>query len=146
MRRMLILTVIAVAFLATVASGGNSSSKGGSNNGTSGGAVSNSDNGANPPQADVAITGCALADNQFEGPVAHMTVTNHSSKTSDYSITVAFDSPDGKTQLDTAGAFVQNLAAGQASNQDATSTKQELRGQQFTCKVAQVERTAATGG
>lgn len=142
-QRLLILAVIAVAGLATVASGGNSSKSTGNSNGTSGGAQSNSGNNSNPPQADVTITGCALADNQFEGPVAHLNVTNHSSKASNYIITVAFDSPDGKTQLDTGNANVQNLAPGQSSQQDAPSLKSELRTQQFTCKVAQVDRLAA---
>lgn len=44
-------------------------------------------------------------------------VTNHSSKRSDYLITLALESADGKTQIDTADIFVQNLEPGQASPQ-----------------------------
>ena len=91
------------------------------------------------------ISKCALADNSFEGPDATLTVTNHSSKASNYIITVAFDSPDGKTQLDTGNADVQNLAPGQNTSVHASSLKNELRSQPFICKVADVTRLSAVG-
>jgi hypothetical protein len=43
-----------------------------------------------------------------------VTITNHSSKRSDYAITVALESADGKQQFDTADVFVQNLEPGQS--------------------------------
>ena len=42
-------------------------------------------------------------------------MTNHSSKPSNYIIEVVFETPDGKTQLDTASALVNHLAAGQTA-------------------------------
>ncbi len=91
------------------------------------------------------ITKCALSSNEFEGPSATLQVLNHSSKSSDYIITVAFDSPDGKTQLDTGDATVSNLAAGQKTSTDAPSLKAELRTKKFVCKIANVTRTSAVG-
>lgn len=99
--------------------------------------------GDHPALADVSVTKCALPDNQFEGPEATLAVKNNSSKTSNYIITVAFESPDGAKQLDTGNANVQNLAAGQSTEVTATSLKEELRGQQFTCKVSDVTRLAS---
>lgn len=47
-----------------------------------------------------------------------VTITNHSSKRSDYMITVALESADGHTQYDTADVYVQNLEPGQTTSQD----------------------------
>lgn len=94
--------------------------------------------------ADVTITKCGLAANEFEGPQATLDVVNHSSQTSNYIITVAFDSPDGSQQLDTGDASVQALDPGQSTQVTAVSTNNNLRsGGQFTCKVSQVDRIPA---
>lgn len=47
-----------------------------------------------------------------------VTTTNHSSKRSDYFITVALETADGKTQIDTATIFVENLEPGQSNVQN----------------------------
>ena len=47
-----------------------------------------------------------------------VTITNHSSKRSDYMITVALESADGHTQYDTADVYAQNLEPGQTTSQD----------------------------
>ena len=44
-----------------------------------------------------------------------LTVTNHSSKRSNYIIEMAIESPDGKTQYDTSMAAVNNLEPGQTT-------------------------------
>ena len=93
-------------------------------------------------KADVTITKCAPSTNGFSGPEATVSVVNHSSKTSNYIITVAFESPNGATQLDTGNAAVQNLAAGQ-SNRNGGIFESELNSQQFVCKVADVTRYAS---
>lgn len=49
-----------------------------------------------------------------------LTVTNHSSKRSDYIIDLALVSADGKTQIDTTPALVQNLEPGQTTTQKVT--------------------------
>jgi hypothetical protein len=72
-------------------------------------------------------------------------ITNHSSKASDYTVTVAFESPDGKTQLDTGNAVVAHLASGQSTSTDASSLNSSIRGEQFTCKVVDVTRFSAVG-
>ena len=101
-------------------------------------------NSENPPAADVVVDSCAVSTNTFEGPEAKLSVTNHSSKTSNYAITVAFDSRDGGQQLDTGAALVQTLAPGQTTQTTASSLKSELRTSgKFTCKVAEVNRYAS---
>lgn len=99
----------------------------------------------NPAAADVSITNCAVSSNEFMGPSATLSVVNNSSKASNYLITIAFESPDGATQLDTGNASVQNLAPGQTASADAPSLKSELRGTPFICKVADVTRLSASG-
>jgi ABC-type oligopeptide transport system substrate-binding subunit len=139
-RRIAIVVVILLGVAIVAASG--SSSKSGSS--TSPG-VPGAGNGSHPATADVTITKCAISSNQFEGPTATLQVLNHSSKSSNYIIAVAFDSPDGKTQLDTGDAGVQNLASGQKTSTDASSLKSELRNQKFVCKIADVTRLSAVG-
>lgn len=94
------------------------------------------------PAADVAITACADSENGFLGPEATLTITNNSSKTSNYIITIAFESPDGATQIDTGSAFVNNLGPGQSTTKTASSLQTD-RGQEFVCRVADVSRFAA---
>jgi hypothetical protein len=136
-RRVAIVVVTGAGLIAAIASGSNSSSSGGKSGTTVAGQTGNAG------LQDVTISKCVLADNQFEGPEATLTVTNHSSGTSNYLITVAFDSPNGGQQLDTGNATVQNLAANQSTTTTAPSLKQQLRSQPFTCKVASVDRFAA---
>ena len=97
----------------------------------------------NAATGDVAVSRCALSGNQFGGPEATLTVTNRSSKPSNYFITVAFQSPDGTQQLDTGNATVQSLAPNQTTSVQASSFRQELRRQRFTCKVTEVTRFAS---
>lgn len=92
---------------------------------------------------DVTVSGCTKSDNPYLGPTAQLTVTNHSSKASNYSITVTFTSPDGATQLDSGNAFVQSLAPGQTTQVEATGLKEDAAAGQFTCKLARVDRFAA---
>jgi hypothetical protein len=74
--------------------------------------------GAKNATGDVVIGKLATqADtNLSEAPV---TITNRSSKRSDYFVTVALESSNGKTQIDTSTVFVQNLEPGQSSVQTA---------------------------
>jgi hypothetical protein len=72
--------------------------------------------GANNASGDVKI-GKTTYDAQLSDTSVRVTVTNRSSKRSDYLITLALESSDGKTQLDTADLFVQNLEPGQSSPQ-----------------------------
>ena len=95
---------------------------------------------------DVAITACALSDNEFLGPEATVKVTNNSSKPSNYSIQIAFVSKDGATQYDTSAVLVSGLAPGQSTVDKATSLKRDVRTQAaggFNCKVLDVTRFAS---
>jgi hypothetical protein len=135
-RRLAVVALILLGVSAVAATGSSSKSSG----------SSAKSSGSHPPAADVTISKCFMTTNQFEGPAATLTILNHSSKSSNYLITVAFESSDGKTQLDTGSASVNNLAPGQTTSTDATSLKSELRSQsKFTCKVADVTRLSAVG-
>jgi hypothetical protein len=92
---------------------------------------------------DVALAKTVTFD---DAGIAHviMTVTNHSSKPSNYLIDVAVNSADGKTQLDTATALVSNLDPGQRSVQDlvfSSLTKAQAKTALVTLKS--VFRTAS---
>jgi hypothetical protein len=137
-KRYYLLALIVVIIIAAVAGGSSSSNK--TNAASNGGTKTLSNNGTHPPQADVAITGCSadsLGDLQ-----ATVKVTNHSSGRSNYVIGIAFDSKDGKTQLDTTTVLVNNLDPGQSSNQTGT-TLTTAKGS-YTCKVTDVNRFAST--
>lgn len=71
----------------------------------------------NPPIADVDITACTRTD---IGPKATLRITNSTAFQANYVITVAFLDASG-TQVDTAPAVVQDLAAGQSAVTDALS-------------------------
>jgi hypothetical protein len=88
---------------------------------------------------DVAITSCAPDQAGFAA--AKVTVTNHSSKASNYAITITFESADGKTQIGTGLVAVNGLAPGQQSNEDTSSLKEATPG--YTCKVSEILRYAA---
>jgi len=134
-RRVAVLVAVVGGSVAVIASGGTTSS---------GGSSPEEGGSTHPASADVKIAKCALPNNQFEGAQATLKVTNHSSKASDYIITIAFDSPNGKTQFDTGDAIINNLGPGQTTtNTDATSLKSSLRKKKFVCKVASVTRTAS---
>lgn len=130
---------VAVLGVVALAAEGGSSSK--PDNPSSPGATATGGGGAN---ADVTISKCAVSDNQFEGPAATLTVLNNSSKPSNYIITVAFESKDGKTQIGTGNALVQNLAPGQSATSNAPSLKSDAAATPFNCKVVSVTRTAAS--
>jgi hypothetical protein len=92
---------------------------------------------------DVTIASCAT-DQTVNAPAAKVTVKNSSSKPSDYFVTIAFESPDGKTQYDTAIAAFNSLGPGQTASDTATSTKSGVPAG-FGCKVVDAIRTSAVG-
>lgn len=136
----LLIIIIAVASSAGSNSSNNNASPKASNS-------SKANNGtARSPldhREDVTISSCAT-DASLNAPSAKVTVKNSSSKPSDYIVTIAFNSPDGKTQYDTGIASVSNLAPGQTGTDTATSLKQGLPAQ-FVCSVVDATRTSAVG-
>ena len=105
------------------------------------GVDTNSNNTDNPPQNDVAITGCTTAE--FTGPEAAIEITNHSSKRSNYMVEISFESQDGANQYGTGTAFVNNLEPGQSKAETATAFEDIADGTAFTCRVVNVDRFAA---
>jgi hypothetical protein len=89
---------------------------------------------------DVAVAGCVAPAGPGEGWSADLTVTNHSSKPSDYTITVAFDSADGKTQVDTATASADRIEHGASAKVRATSSTARDLPPEVTCRLARIER------
>lgn len=133
-----ILAPVAAASLlfALVASteetGGDSASSGGQSGGSS--------SGGSGAAGDVSISSCGTDSlGQLE---AVLSVTNNSSKSSDYMIEVVFESADGSTQLDSSIAFVSNLAPGQKASTEAISFTDAPAGD-FKCRVTDVTRTAS---
>jgi hypothetical protein len=125
--------LIALSTVALLASG---STGGGSSKPSSGTASS----GGHPAMKDVTVASCAAdAAGDYAGSLS---VKNNSSGRSNYVINVAFESNDGKTQLDTTIAFVNNLESGQSTTADATSLK--TASGPYTCRVTDVSRLASS--
>lgn len=109
---------------------------------------------ANPATADVQLAGCALTDdpyhvNSHSGQfvaVADLKFTNHSSKVSDYIVSVEFVDAQGN-RLDMGYGNVSKLAPGESQNnnsEDATGTKNIPAGTKVTCRILSVDRLAST--
>ena len=92
---------------------------------------------------DVKITGCANSPDTND-PAATVVVTNHSSKASNYIITISFTTADGKTQLGTGDVAVNNLLPGQSSAPQTADSLASTPGPAgFTCQLAQLDRYAS---
>jgi hypothetical protein len=106
------------------------------------GITSLSDNDENPPADDVTVGECGPAEGtRFMR--ATVEVLNHSSEASNYLITVAFESEDGGRQLSTSTTGVNALGPDQTTTSEANSFQEAPGGQEFSCRITQVERFAA---
>lgn len=94
---------------------------------------------ANPPENDVVISSCST--DSLDSPEAKVKVTNNSSKASNYIIEIAFESPDGSTQIDTSTVFINDLQPGQTATEKAISFADAPA--DFTCRITDVTRFAA---
>src|SRR5262245_3447300 len=103
--------------------------------------ISNSVNTDNPPAKDVKVTKCEV-DNSFgmNTATAKLRATNHSSKASDYVISVEFVAKDG-TRVGESGAFLTALKPDQTATTEALGDSGGKSA--VTCKVTQVERFAS---
>lgn len=136
-----VLAVIVVACTAAVASSG-----GGSGTGTAG-ASSTSAAGAGGSQAqglfqhpeDITISKCGTDD--LGMMTAQIVVHNSSSKASDYSVQVAFQSVDGTQKYGDGYAIINTLAAGQQQPEQVQAFKEPPG--QFKCVVISAQRTQA---
>lgn len=91
---------------------------------------------------DVAVTSCQR-DATIGFPAAKVTVTNQSTETSTYAITVSFQSADGTVQHGEGAAFVARLEPGQRTEQTAQGAAQIPADAQVVCKVTSAKRTKA---
>jgi len=137
--------IVVIVIVASVASSGGGSTP----NVTAGNTVSSSPTASPASETagkvfqhpeDVKITSCGVDDAGFAD--AKLTITNTSSKASDYVVTVAFESPDGSKQVGTGTALVNSLQPGQSSDQDANSLSSAAAGS-FVCKISSAQRNAA---
>jgi hypothetical protein len=76
--------------------------------------------GARDATKDVVLGTYTHPHTYFELPEVPVTVTNHSSKRSTYFITVALESPDGKTKYDDTIVVVNGLEPGQTTEETAS--------------------------
>lgn len=95
---------------------------------------------------DVKIESCGPATSRGLGVKAKGTVTNHSSATSDYSVTVAIDGAARTQQLDVIAAKAQHIQPKQSEPFEIASnvlgSKQTLNP---TCRVVDVVRVPSVG-
>ena len=94
--------------------------------------------GSQDASGDVTVGALRLDD---LGGHVKVTVTNHSSKRSDYDVELASESADGKTQYDTTDAFIDKLEPGQTASTDADFLSDTPTG--ALVKVKQVDRLAS---
>ena len=135
--RWIVLAFIGIVVIAGIASASSNANKTSPKN--NGGVITNSDNGSHPPQQDVAVSGCSIDELGF--PTATGTIVNHSSKTSDYELSVNF--LKGGVHVSDGADFVNNVAPGQTATWNAGGTDQ-VSGQ-ITCQMAEVNRIASGG-
>ncbi|MGW3241612.1 FxLYD domain-containing protein [Streptomyces sp. NPDC001070] len=95
--------------------------------------------GQKPAPGDAKITACELADFS-KWPSAEVTVTNHSSETSDYQVRIDFVDPAGE-QIAQAVANATGLAAGEVTQVSAKGTA-PVAGE-IDCKITEVLRKAS---
>ncbi|MER7760569.1 hypothetical protein [Streptomyces sp. NPDC097619] len=92
-----------------------------------------------PGTADVRITSCEV-DDLTKWPGAALTVTNRSSKPSDYLVSVEFLAPDG-VRLAEGHAVLNRVAPGQVAKETARGLTQIKV--PITCRITNVSRTAS---
>ena len=129
-KRTLVIPWAVCAGLVIMASGETTAkSSGGSGSGGS----------SNPAKDDARLSSCST--DSLGQLSAKVTITNHSSKSSNYMVTVVFESSDGATQLDSSFAAANNLSPNQNTTVEAVSFK-EPQGR-FTCRITDVTRYAS---
>jgi len=124
------------AMISAAGSGGNST-------GTkqNGGVSTLSNNGKNPPQADVTLSSCSV-DGLTNWPEAELRITNHSSERSDYMISINFLDSSG-TKLADGTVISNNIEPGQSAVESTSGLKSWPKGAAISCSVTDVNRFAS---
>jgi hypothetical protein len=137
-KKVLLIVGISSSLLALAASGETAGTSGSSESSSA-----SSDSGdtqvTHAPEDDVDIASCTT--DSLGSPEAKIKITNHSSKPSNYIVEVAFESPDGSTQIDTSMVSVNNLQPGQSATEDAVTFGDAPS--DFVCKITDVTRYAS---
>ena|SRR5215475_9579626 len=134
-RSIAIAVMIAAGLAALIASG--SSKPGGSGGGHHKTSVTHGGSAAK----DVTITSCTTVNGR---PTAKVKIVNHSSKTSNYIVAVAFDSSDGSIHYRSSlSSSAKNVAPGQTIQRNAAAIQSSSSSGKFTCKVSSVTRFAS---
>ncbi|MGD9798261.1 MAG: hypothetical protein AB7H43_15285 [Acidimicrobiia bacterium] len=102
-----------------------------------GGVQSSSSNEKNPPVDDVTITGC---EKSSIGASVDYQIVNHSSRRSNYAISVTIES--GTTKVGEAHGFVNDVEPGQTAV-DGTFGTVSGSPASITCRLVEVERYAS---
>lgn len=97
--------------------------------------------GSKDASADVHL-GALGAPDVLKMRTATLTITNNSSKRSDYYIELSAESADGKTQYDTAAATATNVEPGQTTNGDVLPFTKTMPADAVVV-VKSVQRTAS---
>jgi hypothetical protein len=119
--------VLTIAIVALIGFGIANSKGDTSTNSSNPPGVAGVDKGIGSADASADVTGATLGQPDAIGfRSVTMTVTNNSSKRSNYLIDLSIESPDGATQYDTTFASVQNLEPGQTTTADALSTTKDV--------------------
>jgi len=98
--------------------------------------------GSKDASADVALGGVTV-DPVLKMPSLKVTVTNHSSKRSNYIIELSLETADGTRQIDTATVAVNNLEPGQSTVQTGQFTTAETLHNGSHVVVKSIDRLAA---
>ena len=136
---LLLVVLVIVIVLVAVNSGSKSTSTSTPSGSTS--PLSGSNNTAHPPAADVTVTSCRV-DPSTNWPAARLEITNHSSKTSNYTVQVQFLNSSG-TRVADGLAAASNVAPGERALETAQSL--DTVSGNVTCNVTSVERFASAG-
>jgi hypothetical protein len=96
---------------------------------------------SHPAEKDVSVTSCSV-DPALGLPTAKVEIFNHSSKASDYVVTVEFDHADG-TRVSQGATSSISVAPGQKVETTAGGTDQ-VSGK-ISCKVSSVTRLSSNG-
>lgn len=94
--------------------------------------------------ADVTISSCGTDSFGVGTLAAQLAVTNSSSKRSNYSVEVVFESADGATQYGSGLAFVENVEPNQSTTGEALSPD-SVPAAEYKCRLSSVDRNSDVG-
>ena len=139
---LLAAVVVVVVSSALVSGGADETSSGSSNSSESSGSSDTIGTGlgSKDATADINSLECGTPD-AIGMTYPSVSVTNNSSKASDYFITIVVESADGATKYDDTIVMITGLAPGQTMTEEGIFTNERPEG--AVCKITEVQRTAS---